>query len=1194
MQIKSMFSKDINRSINGVVKVFQDDELSIQQELSEYVVTRELQKHFAAFFDAYDRAIDTPTDKIGVWISGFFGSGKSHFLKMLSYLLRNDNIAGIPAVDYFDGKIDDPFVWSRVKRATDVETESILFNIDTKGGQWKSGDTSQTALLRTFERVFFEHCGFYGEDLKLAKLEKHIDDRGKTAEFRAAFEEVNGDEWVNARSSYAFFEDDIIEVLQSVMGMSETAAQHWFDGSEDDVIAPDTFAQMVCDYAKKREQETGNKFRLLFMVDEVGQYIGSDVTLMLNLQTLVEEFGTRGQGRVWVMVTSQEALDEITMIVGDDFSKIQGRFNTRLSLSSSSVDEVIKMRILDKNAPAQESLRAQYETQSTILKNVFTFVNSRADLIGYKTEEDFIASYPFANYQFKLLPDVMTEIRKHGVKAQHMSTGERSMLSAFQESAQCVQEKESTTLVPFWRFFDTLSKDLEHGIIQIIDRAQRAAEDSYKLEEIDAQVLKLLYLVRYVNGFKTNINNIAILMVEDINTDMVQLREDIKASLERLESENYISRSGDCYSFLTDEEQEISRAIANTNVDNADILAEIKKIIYEGVFPDKKYKRSVNDFPLDRYVDDSQYSGNANGMKLNIITLAHELSDANDAMLNIKSANEALIVMSTDVDYYASLRKAAQITNYVKGNNTHQFTETQRAIVANKRKDATDLRNEAKEAIEHALLHARVSVNQATVNVRTNNAKDFIQNVLENLVDAVFTKAGYIDAPVTGDDEIIRIINGAWTERIGTEAGNARAEEEINNHLTIQANAHQSVCMGDIIRKYQQAPYGWREIDIAAVVASLVYNQRAILQYGGETIELAKIKGYLRGKQADSTVVKQRVRVSDVLMKRARNLAKDFCDDKNIPTDEDSLVKRIKDQLNKELEYCRGLLANEYAKDGKFAYPGQKIVEDGIHTFASVLKEGNDSVAFLTAFTKAEDALLDYAEDSQQIKGFFPNQQRLFDESADVVNLYVKESTYMSSDLNAQNLLNQVKSILESNEPYKKIKDLNQLNTELKAAHKSMVVSKQIELLSAMEEAKSEVHSYAEDLITEINREKVRNALERADSVWMQRKNDAHKMNTASDIDTLRSQITSWIKTSLIDLDRASAFVPVAASSKNQRDDGEREAKPVVLPSIAKLDRTKVCPTKRFTSEGEIDEYVENIREQLLKALEENDAVRLS
>lgn len=145
--------------------------------------------------------------------------------------------------------------------------------------------------------------------------------------------------------------------MSEALDMSETAARNWFNGEEEIELSIEQLVKEIKEYVERK----GKDNRLLFMIDEVGQYIGSDSDLMLNLQTIVEEIGTQCGGRVWVMVTSQEAIDSITKISGNDFSKIQGRFNTRLSLSSSSVDEVIKKRILAKTETAEQLLRQQYE-----------------------------------------------------------------------------------------------------------------------------------------------------------------------------------------------------------------------------------------------------------------------------------------------------------------------------------------------------------------------------------------------------------------------------------------------------------------------------------------------------------------------------------------------------------------------------------------------------------------------------------------------------------------------------------------------------------------------------------------------------------------------------------------------------------------------------------------------------------------
>ena len=352
MRLHDIYKSDIDRDINGVIKVAQDDEASIKQELVEYVITRELRKHFTTFLNNYEHSIDYPTDKMGVWISGFFGSGKSHFLKILSYLLSNQIVAGRPAIRYFEDKFDDPMMYAQLERCASVPTDTILFNIDSKSPINKDS----TAILRVFAKVFYEHQGFYGNDLKVAKLEQFITKKGKMDAFKEEFESINGDSWENARDAFAFWEDDIVDVLQSVLGISETAARNWFNGEETAELTIEQLVTEIRDYVNSR----GKDYRLLFMIDEVGQYIGSDGSLMLNLQTIVEEIGSKCGGRVWVMVTSQEAIDSITKISGDDFSKIQGRFNTRLSLSSSSVDEVIKKRILAKTDIAQQMLQMRF------------------------------------------------------------------------------------------------------------------------------------------------------------------------------------------------------------------------------------------------------------------------------------------------------------------------------------------------------------------------------------------------------------------------------------------------------------------------------------------------------------------------------------------------------------------------------------------------------------------------------------------------------------------------------------------------------------------------------------------------------------------------------------------------------------------------------------------------------------------
>ena len=175
MQIKDMFEKDISRDIKGVIKVGQNNEENIYQELDEYVVTNELLKHFTKFFSNYSKGIQSPTDDIGVWISGFFGSGKSHFLKILSYILdSNLEVHGRRPIDFFkeDGKITNPMVIGDMEAATNVSSDVILFNIDSKSSSQSNSDKDD--ILNVFIKVFNEMRGYCGGMPFLANFEKKI------------------------------------------------------------------------------------------------------------------------------------------------------------------------------------------------------------------------------------------------------------------------------------------------------------------------------------------------------------------------------------------------------------------------------------------------------------------------------------------------------------------------------------------------------------------------------------------------------------------------------------------------------------------------------------------------------------------------------------------------------------------------------------------------------------------------------------------------------------------------------------------------------------------------------------------------------------------------------------------------------------------------------------------------------------
>lgn len=974
MQIKEMFKGDIERKINGVVQVEQEKEDVIKQEVKEYVVTSELKKHYTQFFNEYSESFSEPTDNVGVWITGFFGSGKSHFLKMLSYLLENKEVDGKKTTDYFREKFDDELSFMNIQKCVEVPTETILFNIDVES----SGQKDDTAVLRVFSKVFYDHLGFYGNDLKLAKLEQYISKKGKMDAFKEAFENINGESWVNTRSDFSFFEDDIIDALVETDVMSQTNAEHWFDGSESYDIS---IAQLV-DEIKEYVDTKPKDFRLLFMIDEVGQYIGTNTSMLLNLQSLIEKLGSVCRGKVWIVATGQEALDEMIKVRTDEFSRIMARFAIRLSLTSSSVGEVIEKRLLTKTDEANTVLDNVYENNENVLSNLFTFDTEVKDLKGYSSEDEFARVFPFVPYQFIIMQKVFNEIRKHGHAGKHQSSGERSMLNGFQESAQRIEEKNELTLVPMYAFYDTLHSFLDTSVRSVMERAEKAAEEGNGLTVEDVDLLKLLYLVRYIDDIKSNIENLTILMADSINVDKIELRQQVIESLDRLQKHNYIGRNGEIYQFLTDEEQDIAREINNQSIDAANVISKVCTIIFDDIYTTKKYRYTKNgynyDFDFIKSVD-NQNHGNSNGeMKLKFVTEAND--DSSELRLITESKGyEAICKLSEEYSIFSDIENALKIEKYIRQKNVSQLAESTQTIINLKQKEARRLIEDAKEHISDAILHGKFYIDGDQKNISGNTAKSVLDNALETLVEHTYDHITDIEEPVSNDADIRTILNG----NVGMEGmqANQAACDNVYSYLETKYEQKMPVSMATLQGRYQSIPYGWKEIDIAAIVARLIQAQRVTVKHSGQTIQPNDyhLVDYLRKKsEIGQTNISIRETIPARKMKQVKDILKDYFDIMDIPADEDGLVNCIVEHFNNEKENLEGMQKN----NDSAVHPGASEIEEALSYVNKVLLAKDDNIALVNIICELGDDLLDSKDVMRDVENFYASQIKLYDNAS--------------------------------------------------------------------------------------------------------------------------------------------------------------------------------------------------------------------
>ena len=1183
MIIRDMFQKDINRTINGVIQVEQENLEVIKQEVSEYVVTSELKKHFDAFFKEYSKSFDEPTNNIGVWITGFFGSGKSHFLKMLSYLLENKEIEGKSTVEYFREKYDDELSFMNIEKSTQAPTETILFNIDVEG----SINKDNTAVLKVFARTFYDHLGFCGSDLKVAKMEQHLTKRGKMQEFIKAFNELTCDDWFECRSSFAFYEDDVIKALQQSLGMSEESARNWVDSPENIEFSIKQLVEDIKAYVDTKPEG----FRLLFMIDEVGQYVGTERSLLLNLQSITEEIGSVCRGKVWIVATGQEALDEIIKVRTDEFSRIMARFNIKLSLTSSSVGEVIEKRLLSKTDEAYENLSMVYDNNANVLSNLYSLQVQKKDLKGFTSPDQFARMFPFVPYQFIIMKDVFNQIRKKGHAGKHHSSGERSMLNGFQESAQKIQKRDEFSVVPMYYFYDTIHGSLDTSIRSVMERAERAAENNEGLTVADVNLLKVLYLIRYIDDIPSNVENLTILMADDIRTDKKILREDINKSLDRLDNQNYISRNGDQYMFLTDEEQDIARDIRNTDVDTSAIVDSLGKIIFNDIYTSKKFKYGKYDFEFNQSIDDKNI-GNTYGdaMKLRFMTVAADPQELQDMhLITTSKNNEAICLLADEFTYFSSLETAEKIRKYAKGGYSDKPESVQK-IIQEKLNEARRLEKDVKDLLEKAIVNGKFYIGGEIVQPSGSKATDKINNALEKLVGHTYRELYKINEHYSSDADIETILKQNNVVMDGFKP-NQDAIDDIKNYLIMQKERNLRTSTYDINERYSKVPYGWRNIDIAGVLATMVVDGNIVIKYAGEikSVDHPKMVAFLRNKSADGNVIVDLKEVVDERkLKEARNFAKEYFNVMDVPSEEDEAVKFLLSKFEEEKKQLD--LYKSYNQ--KRNYPGLNIINEGLELLDEVFTARRDNKALIDTILKLEDDLLDNKEDLKRVEEFYNSQFTLYKNADDVRREFFDNLAYYEDNSDAMEAYNLIRDIVkyDDNYNYSRIPKLNDAISVINDVKLELLKNKKqdlFELIDGCLEALNDKAKEDEEKLADI----LNSAKDEFDSKRADIENSSSLLNLGAYevmIIKVKDKFITQIEEALKPVEEVIAQENVQQSKVEEKK--EVEVKPAPL-KIRSLNRQVVFDTARLESEEDIDRYLRDVRERLVNALKGNDGV---
>ena len=1039
--LKNIFDKPVDRSIEGVIKA--DDEQNLQLELEEYVLTNEVAKRLESFLDAYNNYEGVN----GVWVSGFFGSGKSHLLKILALLLENRRIEDINALDLFLDKCgDEEFLRADLKRAAGIPSKSILFNIDQKADVISK--TQADALLAVFVKVFDEMRGYYGKQGHIAQFERDLDSRGLYEQFKTSYEAVSGRTWEKGREQALLESENIARAYAEVTESDKTSATGILDKYRSEYsVSIEDFAEQVRAYIEGQ----GPDFRLNFFVDEVGQYIAENVKLMTNLQTIAESLATKCRGRAWMIVTAQE--DMITVIgdmgkqQGNDFSKIQDRFANRMKLTSADVAEVIQKRLLMKNDEGLCLLSDIYDVQENNLKTFFDFADGSKSYRNFRDRDHFINSYPFVPYQFDLFQSAIQNLSQHDAfEGKHSSVGERSMLGVFRQVTIQIGNHETGRLATFDLMFEGIRTALKSDIQRAVIQAEKQLDNS-----LAVQLLKTLFLVKYVKDFKPTARNLSVLVLDGFSQDLPALREKVREALNLLENQTYVQRNGEFYEYLTDQEKDVEKEIKATEVENVDVLAELEKIVFTDVIKTSKIRYNYSfsgkqgqDYPYSRKIDDRLY-GREHELAISIISPFNEHANVeNEPGLRASSAyksNELFMVMPPDEQMMRDMLMYKKTEKYVRQNISITQQDEVKRILTDKGLRNEERRARLRQQVRNILEKAKLFVAGREIEVSSDDAQNRIVEGFGELVSRTYTNLQMLGDVTYTENDIDKYLKQSEPRLIDDDALSlSESEREMLSFVQGNKNNGVRTTLKSLVERFERKPYGWPYAAVLCTLASLCGWGRVEVWSDGNILEEGELVGALRNYHGHSNVVLEPQ--VEFTVSQVRALKEFYGDFFNRPSKAGE-AKGLGSEMGVELKELVEKLVSLEKEIAQYPF------RDALTPVLRELKDisGRSYAWYMTELVSHKDEILAMKEDIiDPLTGFMKGQQRkIFDEAREFMRDQEHNFSYIEREE-----WGQILSILEDSESFRG-SSMRLLKTQMEALRKKVRTQVDVEIAKAKE-----------------------------------------------------------------------------------------------------------------------------------------------
>lgn len=939
---------DLQEDIKNVIDLEDRSEGEIQSEIESYIVTEGIGKHLGEFADQYTSNIK----ETGVWLSGFYGSGKSYFGKMLGYIIDNPVINGTSARERFiprlKGISNADFIENSIRNMDKINSRVVFLDV--------AKQNTDKGLAFTLFSNLLKSLGLRGDVYGYMEYDLLVE--GKFDEFEVIVQNIESQPWSKIKKNDRKVAKVVRQAYQQ-MGYSESD----YDDTRE------LYTTAISDFSSSKFKEVLNKYfefnseeTIVFIFDEASEAISQKKFTLLDLEGVSESLSSVN-GRVWTIAIAQEKLDDVISnanVSRSNLIKVTDRFKTKIHLESTEVDVIIRSRLLQKTEEGQEQLIAYYGKNEGLISDATNLKSSFPTLT--KTAEEFAVYYPFHRYQFDILQKflfssnalVATQIAARGM-----------IITTFDILKKQMRDKE---LFAFTRGFEVCDEAQTSPPAELVNKYD-SAKKTLKASSIDIDGEKLLKTIHILSDSEVvnpNIENITKSFISDITT-YFEFKPKIEKAVELLIDAKVLLVSNNNYKITSDLEGKILEEMKGLNIELFRKKSNLTKFLDNYKLFNNVATLSDGEDSFKFHVEtDSQetlVASNTKDLKIVVYSLFN-IDDNCESFIEQKKLDtqndkDTLTIIPNTLEFHKidSLIEEVERYRYIESQYSNEQDLNKRQIIREFEAIRTEKEQVLRSLIEEAYHKSTIIYMYDTSLLEADFFKSTINSYEKKVVKNLYTKRlssrlseKLVTKIFSTHKEGLHKLFTANDFKFFSESGqfqgdNLRVIEEINTKLKSRY-----MDGGALESELSRAPWGYSFGTVVSTLAVLLRAGKLTVKFNGETYFSHDNKPvhevFLNTTKFKSASFKSNTASLDAYKKNeAINILMDLSVEDHIDKKVDwsisdfDLADSIRDFSDFFIRIIQTL--NQTESDFEKLFPSVMILKDQLHDFSGKVTENN-------------------------------------------------------------------------------------------------------------------------------------------------------------------------------------------------------------------------------------------------------------